>query len=424
MQVKKFKITLLLFLYSEYYASAVKVCSTWQDYWNFYGANSCRQNLDAEDEFVTIVGRWGRKVETYEINTYDGYILTLFRIIANQPNTAPVLLLPGMFMNAIAFVDRGTKSLAYQFVDKGYDVWLLNWRGNKYSRQHIDLKTYQSQYWKFSINELAIYDLPQALKTIKENNNQKVLAVGFQMGNTAALIYNTLYPDEAQKYLSGIVSLSPTGAPINVGLLSKLMLYSIPVMMKPLLQYFYHGEVPAIYTNFRATVFCRNGGVWFARFCDAFFMYSSGLDLKQQDPETLRVIIAQNKDSNSLMTFEQYYQMSMSRRFQQYDYGDGKNEVIYGSRTPPEYDLKKINVPQLFFVGRNDKSGTLQDATVMYQKIPAEFQNEFHVIEYESFGQADFVQAKDINDFLHTHLMSSVMKLIPPQSTSQDESQS
>ncbi|XP_044748386.1 lipase member K-like [Coccinella septempunctata] len=393
---------------------AVKTCSTWQDYWNFFGANSCRENLDADDEFVGIVGRWGKKVETHEITTYDGYILTLFRIVSNEQNASPVLLLHGIFMNSLALVNRGKKSLAHQFAEKGYDVWLLNWRGTKYSKKHIALKSTDKAYWSFSLHELGIYDLPQALQEIKKANSQKVLTVGFEIGNTAAFIYASTYPDEAKKCLSGMVALSPTGAPINVGFFTKMMFYSVPVLMKPMLLYFYHGEVPAIYQNFRATVFCRKSGIWFARFCDASFMMPTGLDIKQQDPDTIPVIVALNKDSNSLMTFEHFYQMAVNRNFQQFDYGDEKNRAMYGKNKPPSYDLSKINVPQLFFVGRNDKAGTLQDATVMYQHIPSEYQQEFYVIEYEKFGLADFVQAKDINDFLHSHLMSSVTNLVPP----------
>lgn len=76
--------------------------------------------------------------------------------------------------------------------------------------------------------------------------------------------------------------------------------------------------------------------------------------------ETLIVTVRQNKDSNSAMTFEHYFQMMRDRKFQQFDYGEDKNREKYGHNKPPEYDLEKIQVPQFFFLGKNDKIGTIQ----------------------------------------------------------------
>lgn len=41
-----------------------------------------------------------------------------------------------------------------------YDVWMGNFRGNKYSHKHKTLKPSDKEFWNFSLDELALYDIP------------------------------------------------------------------------------------------------------------------------------------------------------------------------------------------------------------------------------------------------------------------------
>jgi lysosomal acid lipase/cholesteryl ester hydrolase len=50
--------------------------------------------------------------------------------------------------------------------EMGYDVWLGNTRGNKYSSKHKKFKRDEDQFWNFSIDELARYDLPDSVDYI------------------------------------------------------------------------------------------------------------------------------------------------------------------------------------------------------------------------------------------------------------------
>jgi lysosomal acid lipase/cholesteryl ester hydrolase len=47
-----------------------------------------------------------------------------------------------------------------QLVKAGYDVWLANLRGNKYSKKHISLDIKSAEFWNFGWEEVALYDLP------------------------------------------------------------------------------------------------------------------------------------------------------------------------------------------------------------------------------------------------------------------------
>jgi lysosomal acid lipase/cholesteryl ester hydrolase len=84
----------------------------------------------------------GYAFEEHKILTDDDYILTAYRIPnklvpgANNNNTGrqPVQLQHGLFdQGGTWFFNEPQKSLAFQLVDAGYDVWITNSRGTSHS---------------------------------------------------------------------------------------------------------------------------------------------------------------------------------------------------------------------------------------------------------------------------------------------------
>ena len=73
----------------------------------------------------------GWPVETHEVVTRDGYILTLHRIPATNLSSPPVVFLQhGLMASSADWVLSGPDhALAYQLAQAGYDVWMGNFRG-------------------------------------------------------------------------------------------------------------------------------------------------------------------------------------------------------------------------------------------------------------------------------------------------------
>lgn len=102
-----------------------------------------------------------------------------------------------------------TTILAFSLADEGYDVWIGNFRGTRYSSNHTTLDKAHMKYWDFSFHEMGIYDVPAMLSYIYSIRNQKVIYVGFSMASTTAFIYSSMFPEEAQKMMKVIVAMAP-----------------------------------------------------------------------------------------------------------------------------------------------------------------------------------------------------------------------
>jgi len=67
------------------------------------------------------------------------------------------------------------KSYAFILAEAGYDVWLPNHRGNKYTNLHLDFDPTQSlEYWEHSFPEMALYDMPAFVKYIRRETKMNV----------------------------------------------------------------------------------------------------------------------------------------------------------------------------------------------------------------------------------------------------------
>ena len=110
-----------------------------------------------DDEVVKWVKEQGYKSEAYKVETKDGYILKLQRIAPkyNKGCKIPVFLKHSAFSNSYYFVNNPNISIAFYFANEGYEVFMGNSRGSKYSTHHKKYDTESIDYWKFSYNEVV-----------------------------------------------------------------------------------------------------------------------------------------------------------------------------------------------------------------------------------------------------------------------------
>ena len=100
-----------------------------------------------------------------------------------------------------------------QLYDNGYDIWMGNNRGTKYSNisDKFPVNDDSFERWNFSWAELGLYDDPAAMDMIMEQTGQpKVNYIGYSMG-TSQMFYGLTHLDKSYygRFLNKFIALAP-----------------------------------------------------------------------------------------------------------------------------------------------------------------------------------------------------------------------
>jgi pimeloyl-ACP methyl ester carboxylesterase len=146
--------------------------------------------------------------------TKDGYILNMFRIKGeNIESGAPAVFLQHGFTDSADtwIMNYGDVAPAFQLARAGYDVWLGNQRGTKYSMDHTNLNhASDAAYWRFSFPEMGLYDAPAQVDYVRKvSGRDKITYIGHSQGTTQ--MFFAISRDEAfwKKRLNLFVAIAP-----------------------------------------------------------------------------------------------------------------------------------------------------------------------------------------------------------------------
>ncbi|ODQ77356.1 hypothetical protein BABINDRAFT_163613 [Babjeviella inositovora NRRL Y-12698] len=177
-------------------------------------------------DIIDLVEAHGYRLHEHVVQTQDGYLLTIHRLFspsssASEPDMYPkpvVYFHHGLLTNSELFVlgETTEKCLPFLLLKRGYDVWLGNNRGNKYSRKHVSRRANDKQFWNFSLDEYALYDIPNSVDYILQATGESLVTyVGFSQGSAQALAALSLSP-ALNKKINLFVGLSPAMVPRNL----------------------------------------------------------------------------------------------------------------------------------------------------------------------------------------------------------------
>ena len=168
--------------------------------------------LDIFSNTTDILSDFGYITEVFDITTEDGYILNFVHVLPNSSNplNQSIIMVPGLMCSSDHFVTGKKSSPAFFLSNQGYDLWLLNFRGNKYSKGHINKSISKEKYWNFTFEQKGIYDIVCAVNFVKlKMKVPKVHLISYSMGGTAVLSSITLIPGFYQENIYSIVNWAP-----------------------------------------------------------------------------------------------------------------------------------------------------------------------------------------------------------------------
>ncbi|KAK9878702.1 hypothetical protein WA026_023401 [Henosepilachna vigintioctopunctata] len=374
------------------------------------------------DKYVeSIIKEQNYPLEKHTVTTEDGYVNSMYRIpygkkTSSQNGTPgpPVLLLHGMSCSCAVFVNGGV--LAYYLADEGFDVWLPNTRGTTFSRKHkkFDADEDKHDYWNFSWHEIGTYDTPAFIDHILQVTGfEKLHFVGHSQGATTFAVFLS----ERPQYNDKIALSCLLGAPIifqnntshRVTIISKLFIQTIEIAHR------YFGlsihQMPFVSLMRTIGQYVKPNSLLAELYGTFFSLVAGNPNVEQISDMDIQKISITTPNSFSIQQPYHYLQVIRSGRFAKYDYGPDKNNRIYGSTTPPLYDLSKIRAPVALFSSKNDMYFNPKDEEKLEEMLSNVVYK--HLVEDELFNHADFLFAKDSIELVYSHMVKLMKQYNP-----------
>jgi len=371
-----------------------------------------------DDPTPMIVSKSGFPSETHIVTTSDGYILEVHRIPhapknANSSAARPVVFLQhGLLSSSADWVLEGTeKGLGFLLAENGYDVWMGNYRGNSYSRNHLTLDPDEYDFWRFSWDQLGSIDLPEMLEYVMSHTQQEeILYVGHSMGTTTFMVMANTRP-EIMKHIKLANLLAPIAYVSHM--ISPLRLIApFGNKIRETIDTLHMGGefLPSDYfIDYFASEACQNGDL-LQPFCKNIFFVLSGFDEDQMNATLLDTITHHTPAGASTYTFLHYGQEVSSGGFHAFDYGKKVNLEKYGTKEPPAYDLGKVTCPTAVYYADNDWLAQPEDVLKTITELPN--LSTVYEVPYAKFNHLDFMYAMNARYVVYEELLRQLAKAL------------
>ncbi|XP_031342203.1 gastric triacylglycerol lipase-like [Photinus pyralis] len=369
---------------------------------------------DAGISSKEIIQKYGYPLEIHTIETEDGYLLETYRIPYGKRNLTsksqlPVLLVPGLVCTSLIYLNLGPGlSLGFMLADEGYDVWLANTRGTRWSKRHkfLDAVQNEKEFFDYSFHEVGLYDITANIDYIlKRTNFKKLFYVGHSQGTTSFFAMAATKPQYNDRIIL-MIALAPVAYVFNVqNPVVTFVKHHLPEIQKLAEKnrvYELASYSPPLASL--GSLLCNDYAVT-QIFCASIFYFFGGYS-PHFNTTALPAIIAEYPAGTSTRMIFHYVQLAISEQFQMYDYGIDENVKKYGTKTPSKYNISAITAPVALYYGGSDGLSTRSDVEVLIPQLPNLVEKQF----IKDYSHMDFQWAKNIVPVLHSKLIEIIKK--------------
>ena len=288
---------------------------------------------DIHKDFFRIAQDNGFDVRTHRVVTEDGYILSVFRLHPYDETPSaihpPLFFQHGLLDSADAFI-TGVGELAPPFVAarEGYDVWLGNSRGNKYSKEHVKLDSKDPAFWEFDWEKMGDFDIPATIDYILSNTEfTRLTVIGHSQG-TSQMFYALSHLEES---LASKITLFIAMAPVTLmnhqtSPLVNFIARHLSLITKTARLLHINEFFPANYlTTGTFRLICGT----IPDLCKLFESMLFTEDTSVDNTERFSVYMGHFPSGSSIKGMLHYAQIVNARQFQRYDFGVKENMRAY-----------------------------------------------------------------------------------------------
>ncbi|KXJ71266.1 hypothetical protein RP20_CCG021028 [Aedes albopictus] len=368
---------------------------------------------DAHLDALGLLRKYGYPAEEHIIETDDGYLLGVHRCPGSPlsppaPGKPVVLLQHGMLSSSADYILMGPQtSLVYMLADAGFDVWLGNGRGNRYSNRHRTRNNSTQQFWDFSWHEVGSIDIPNMIDFILARTGQQGLQyVGHSQGTTAFWVMMSQHPYynrrvKSAHLLAPAAYMHHTRSPYVIFLAT--FLHTTELMMQMMGTWYF---APTNEMDIQGGLNNCHDGAPFQQMCTIHTFLIAGFNTQEVNYTMLPVIHAHSPAGASAMQMIHHAQTIRSRIFRQYDHGPTLNMVRYGSMVPPRYNFDNVQAPTLLYHSTNDWLAAPEDVELLRRELPNVHKQ--YLVRQPQFNHMDFIWAINVRPLLYDELLSDL----------------
>ncbi|KAI3916050.1 hypothetical protein MKW98_004491 [Papaver atlanticum] len=362
---------------------------------------SLRRRLSNEGLCSQLIQPSGYPCSEHISQTKDGYILGIQRVSSSngdvQANSGPPILLQhGLFQGGDAwFLNSAEQSLGFILADLGFDVWVGNVRGTRWSHGHISLSEKDEEFWDWSWQELALNDLVEMINYVYSVTSSKMYYVGHSQGTIMALA--ALSQTDIVKKVEAVALLCPISYLGHIS--AQFVLRAVGTHLDQMIL-----AMGVHQLNFRSEVGVRlvnsicEGHVD----CNDLLTSLTGKNCCFNNSH-VDFYLEFEPHPSSAKNLNHLFQMIRKGKFAMYDYGLWGNIKRYGLFQPPAFDISSIPTSLRIWMGYGGNDA-LADVTDLEQTVN-ELKSRPELLYLENYGHIDFILSVNANEDVYSHMI-------------------